>query len=178
MYCEKCGNKLDDDSKFCDKCGTVIETTDNIKKSKDNVFNKFILPLILVTLFIILIFIGANLILNKHNEKSEEYKQEINEELDKKVIATYNGPLGIKRILSFASISIEVLGVKNLAGDSELIKQFRFPLLAQRSRTNNQNLFLSCSPVLANDQACLNSFSQTNLIGKNDALRKWRCKSK
>ena len=91
MYCEKCGNKLDDDSKFCDKCGTVIETTDNIKKSKDNVFKKFILPLILVTLFIILIFIGANLILNKHNEKSEEYKQEINEELDKKVIATYNG---------------------------------------------------------------------------------------
>lgn len=91
MYCEKCGNKLDDDSKFCDKCGTVIETTDNIKKSKDNVFKKFILPLILVTLFIILIFIGANLILNKHNEKSAEYKQEINEELDKKVIATYNG---------------------------------------------------------------------------------------
>ena len=91
MYCEKCGNKLDYDSKFCDKCGTVIETTDNIKKSKDNVFKKFILPLILVTLFIILIFIGANLILNKHNEKSEEYKQEINEELDKKVIATYNG---------------------------------------------------------------------------------------
>ncbi len=91
MYCEKCGNKLDDDSKFCDKCGTVIETTDNIKKSKDNVFKKFILPLILLTLFIILIFIGANLILNKHNEKSEEYKQEINEELDKKVIATYNG---------------------------------------------------------------------------------------
>ena len=91
MYCEKCGNKLDDDSKFCDKCGTVIETTDNIKKSKDNVFKKFILPLILVILFIILIFIGANLILNKHNEKSEEYKQEINEELDKKVIATYNG---------------------------------------------------------------------------------------
>lgn len=91
MYCEKCGNKLDDDSKFCDKCGTVIETTDNIKKSKDNVFKKFILPLILVTLFIILIFIGANLILNKHNEKSEEYKQEINEKLDKKVIATYNG---------------------------------------------------------------------------------------
>ena len=91
MYCEKCGNKLDYDSKFCDKCGTVIETTDNIKKSKDNVFKKFILPLILVTLFIILIFIGANLILNKHNEKSEEYKQEINEELDKKVIATYDG---------------------------------------------------------------------------------------
>ena len=91
MYCEKCGNKLDDDSKFCDKCGTVIETTDNIKKSKDNVFKKFILPLILVTLFIILIFIGVNLILNKHNEKSEEYKQEINEEISKRVVATYNG---------------------------------------------------------------------------------------
>ena len=39
MYCEKCGNKLDYDSKFCDKCGTVIETTDNIKKSKDNIRN-------------------------------------------------------------------------------------------------------------------------------------------
>ncbi len=25
MYCRKCGNQLDDDSKFCDKCGTKVE---------------------------------------------------------------------------------------------------------------------------------------------------------
>ena len=24
MYCHKCGNKISDDSKFCDKCGTVV----------------------------------------------------------------------------------------------------------------------------------------------------------
>ena len=68
-----------------------------------------------------------------------------------KVIATYNGTLGTKRILSFASISIKVLGIKNLAGDSELIKQFGFPLFAQRGWTDYENLFSTRCPILTND---------------------------
>lgn len=33
MYCRKCGNQLDDDSKFCDKCGTKVELVeeDNVE---------------------------------------------------------------------------------------------------------------------------------------------------
>ena len=30
MYCEKCGSKLESDSKFCTKCGTAINGTENI----------------------------------------------------------------------------------------------------------------------------------------------------
>lgn len=25
MYCKNCGNQLDDDSRFCDKCGTNVD---------------------------------------------------------------------------------------------------------------------------------------------------------
>ena len=26
MYCPKCGNEIEDDAKFCGKCGTLIES--------------------------------------------------------------------------------------------------------------------------------------------------------
>lgn len=29
MYCKKCGQQIDDDSKFCWKCGTVVESADS-----------------------------------------------------------------------------------------------------------------------------------------------------
>jgi len=37
MYCEKCGCKIDDDSKFCSNCGTVIDYTqgDGISRKTD-----------------------------------------------------------------------------------------------------------------------------------------------
>lgn len=47
MYCKNCGSQIDDDSKFCDKCGQTIskneENNSNVEQSsnekKDNVNN-------------------------------------------------------------------------------------------------------------------------------------------
>lgn len=95
MYCEKCGNKLDDDSKFCDKCGTIIENVDNTSnidtnKKKNNALKKIILMLSCTILVIILIVVGVALNRNRYNEKTEEYEQEIYEESNKRIVATYN----------------------------------------------------------------------------------------
>ena len=32
MYCEKCGNKIEDNSNFCSKCGTSVNKKDNERK--------------------------------------------------------------------------------------------------------------------------------------------------
>ncbi len=46
MFCQNCGNKLDDDSKFCAKCGAKVDTTETAQSpttsqqvEKDEFFN-------------------------------------------------------------------------------------------------------------------------------------------
>lgn len=92
MYCEKCGNKLDDESKFCDKCGAIVGKVDNTSnintnEKKNNVLKRIILLFSCTILVIVLIIIGVGLNRNKNNEKVEKRAEEIS----KRVVATYNG---------------------------------------------------------------------------------------
>lgn len=35
MYCEKCGNKLEDDAKFCNLCGTPVPIEEDVFRGKE-----------------------------------------------------------------------------------------------------------------------------------------------
>lgn len=36
MYCRNCGNKLNDDDKFCNKCGTATDISSNISSDQNS----------------------------------------------------------------------------------------------------------------------------------------------
>ena len=40
MFCEKCGNKLPEQSKFCPKCGTPCPQDEGIEKINENDFKE------------------------------------------------------------------------------------------------------------------------------------------
>ena len=43
MYCKNCGSQIDDDSKFCDKCGQTISKNEekniNVEQNVENKLN-------------------------------------------------------------------------------------------------------------------------------------------
>ena len=65
MYCNKCGNEVDEKSEFCSKCGTKIKQDNSInekktKIKKNNKINKILL-IILILLIHLILFGGATL---------------------------------------------------------------------------------------------------------------------
>ncbi|WP_455717091.1 zinc-ribbon domain-containing protein, partial [Anaerosporobacter sp.] len=60
MYCKHCGNLLDDDSKFCDKCGKYItDKPDEIQnKQGHTIKRKNIILIALVTIVCAVIISG------------------------------------------------------------------------------------------------------------------------
>jgi hypothetical protein len=62
------------------------------------------------------------------------------------------------------------LGFKEAGRDTELVCQFLMPLLAQIGRGDDQNAALALGPLLGDQQACLDGFAETDLIGEDGAL--------
>ena len=58
MFCEKCGNKIADDNRFCNSCGIPVENIQKSKKNKriDKDFN-FIISIVII--FVILGLFGS-----------------------------------------------------------------------------------------------------------------------
>lgn len=67
MYCKKCGNQMEENSKFCNKCGFSIDSSLNsenmetqpVKKTNKVSFGKCILKCLL---FSIVLFLGLGII--------------------------------------------------------------------------------------------------------------------
>ena len=95
-----------------------------------------------------------------------------------KVIATDNGTLRTQWIFTFALVGIIVLGVEYFTGDAKLIKQFSFPLFAQRCWAHDKNLSFTCGPILAYHKASLDSLTKTHLVSKYYAFRQRTAKCK
>ncbi len=65
MYCNKCGNKLNEDAKFCDKCGKKVSNKDfNIQQKCNNV-------LIVTGSLQLLSYIGA---IKKYDDVEKAFK--------------------------------------------------------------------------------------------------------
>jgi hypothetical protein len=62
------------------------------------------------------------------------------------------------------------LGFKQAGGDTELVRQFLMPLLAQVGRRDDQNAALALGPFLGDQQAGFDGFAETDFIGKDGAL--------
>lgn len=56
MICKNCGNNLDDNAKFCGKCGTTVSTEDTVKNILHNKNIMRFLPKILVLIGLICFF--------------------------------------------------------------------------------------------------------------------------
>ena len=80
MYCNKCGNELDDKSEFCSKCGTKIGNVNeqNVSKNKKH----FVIPLCIIVAIVIgiCVFISISFT-NYKNEKQEEANRKTKEEI-------------------------------------------------------------------------------------------------
>ena len=62
------------------------------------------------------------------------------------------------------------LGFKQASGDTEFVRQFLMPLLAQVGRGNDQNAAFALGPFLRDQQARLDGFAEADFVGKNGAL--------
>ena len=60
----------------------------------------------------------------------------------------------------------------------KLIGQLLLPLRTQRGGQDQEDIALTLGPFLQDDDSCLDGFTKADLIGKNDALGKWRPESK
>ena len=53
------------------------------------------------------------------------------------------------------------------------VLQLLMPLLSQVRRNDDQDAPTALRPTLRDDKACLNRFTQTNLVSEEDASREW-----
>lgn len=78
MYCKKCGNELEEDAKFCPKCGTKKEESDvkteenkkNVKKPKTKIILIIAVIVILLIAIILCIFYQKNISSKQENENT------------------------------------------------------------------------------------------------------------
>ena len=68
MFCEKCGNEVDENTKYCDKCGAKIISNQNSPKKNSKLKNKKIM----ICVVALIIVVGAILI-NYHDTKISGY---------------------------------------------------------------------------------------------------------
>ena len=68
MFCEKCGNEVDENTKYCDKCGAKIISNQNTPKKEKKLKNKKIM----ICVIAIIIVVGVILI-NYHDTKISGY---------------------------------------------------------------------------------------------------------
>ena len=59
---------------------------------------------------------------------------------------------------------------KQAGGDTELVRQFLMPLLAQVGRSDDQNAAFAVSPFLRDQQAGFDGFAETDFVSKDGAL--------
>lgn len=69
MYCNKCGNEIDEKSEFCSKCGTKIKQDNSISEKKttikkNNKGNKILLIILIIFIHLILFAGGTRTFLN------------------------------------------------------------------------------------------------------------------
>lgn len=69
MYCNKCGNEIDDKSEFCSKCGTKTGQNNSVNESKvkikkNNKGNKILLIILLLLIHLILFAAGTRAFLS------------------------------------------------------------------------------------------------------------------
>lgn len=69
MYCNKCGNEIDEKSEFCSKCGTKIKQDNSISEKKttikkNNKGNKILLIILIILIHLILFAGGTRTFLN------------------------------------------------------------------------------------------------------------------
>lgn len=69
MYCNKCGNEIDEKSEFCSKCGTKIKQDNSINEKKttikkNNKGNKIFLIILIILIHLILFAGGTRTFLN------------------------------------------------------------------------------------------------------------------
>lgn len=60
-YCDQCGEKLDNDAQFCNKCGTQVEDVPEETKSLFNKKTVIILLIVIIILLSMLIFVSGAL---------------------------------------------------------------------------------------------------------------------
>lgn len=80
MYCNKCGNKLEDDMKFCNKCGNKIKNTVDIKKFSKYKKFFYIFIIIVIALILYVAFFNNRFQLkqiNSNNQKIDEEQSRI-----------------------------------------------------------------------------------------------------
>lgn len=68
MFCEKCGNEVDEHAKYCHKCGARIISNQNTSKKEIKFKNKKIMICILV-----LVIIAGAIFLNYHDTKIDGF---------------------------------------------------------------------------------------------------------
>ena len=79
MYCSKCGNQIDNDSKFCSSCGNDV-FDENIKQQSDSNLNdlkhiKIILGIILAIIVIVLSALIYDACTTSAEEASEKLRR-------------------------------------------------------------------------------------------------------
>lgn len=74
MYCQKCGNKIEEGTQFCSKCGNPVngEAVDEQEEKR----KRNIKTIIVCVAVIAILFITIQLIVNSANNASEDYGSE------------------------------------------------------------------------------------------------------
>ena len=87
-----------------------------------------------------------------------------------KLVGTDNRELCIERVANSIFLELVItLCFKNQGIERKLVLQFLMPLFAQIGRHNDNNATFALGPVLSKNQPCFDGFSQTHLIGQDDA---------
>ncbi len=93
MYCPKCGNKIEDKAKFCNKCGVQIieddfenQRTIPIKQAQNNgtprdgnkkkLWIRIIIAIVAIIVFIVVVLIGGYIYIKNENTKYIDYVKE------------------------------------------------------------------------------------------------------
>jgi hypothetical protein len=73
-YCSKCGEKNEDDAKFCRKCGMSLNSKImKVNNEENDNTKKYIIIGLIVVLACLLIVAGTFFVLNQHNMKSQDF---------------------------------------------------------------------------------------------------------
>lgn len=76
MYCQKCGNKIEEGTQFCSKCGNSV-SNNNVKGiSEEEKRKRNIKTIIVCVAVIVVLFVAIQLIVNNANNASENYGSE------------------------------------------------------------------------------------------------------